>query len=89
MARAVVLYARTPAGPVKLGKVKHGQTVQIEVPQDAIKLYGKMDWAKSEMLDLIVVQPGGTVYVNMRFSFNPLRLFGIIAMPCRIQTSPK
>jgi len=88
-ARALVIYAQTPMGNVKLGKVKHGKTVQVEVPQNATQLYGKMDWAKSEKLDLAFINPGDTVYANLRFSLNPLRIFGIPNMPCRMETQPK
>jgi len=76
----------TPSDPVKLEKVKHGKTVNIVVPQNATKLYGKMDWAKSEKLDLAFINPGDTVYANLRFSLNPFRLLGIPNMPCRIET---
>lgn len=88
-ARALVLYALTPSGKVRLGKVKHGQSVSIEVPQDATHLYGKMDWAKSVPIDLTFFNGGETVYANLWLSLNPLLWLGIPTMPCKIESQPR
>ena len=87
--RALVMYARTPRGKVKLGKVKHGGTVTVDVPQDAITLYGKMDWCKSAPLDLTFYSGGETVFANLWFTMNPLRMIGIPTMPCRIEAQAR
>jgi len=88
-ARALTLFAKTPSGHVKLGKVKSGQSTPVEVPQDATEIYGKMDWAKSEPLDLAFVNPGETVYANLWFTLNPARMLGIPTMPCAIEGTPR
>ncbi len=88
-ARALVLYAKTPSGNVRLGTVKHGKTITVNVPQDAITIYGKMDWCKSVPLDLTFYSGGETVYANLWFTLNPLRLMGIPTMPCKIEAQPK
>ena len=72
----------------KIGEIKSGDTVQIEVPNSAKELYGKMDWGKSERLDLTFVEPNETVYVNHRFTLNPLRNLAIIKIPVRFEMKP-
>jgi len=89
IARALILYAKTPSGPVKLGKVKHGKSVVVQVPHDATEVYGKMDWAKSETFDLTAISPGDTVYANLRFTFNPARNIGFPNLPCKFETVPR
>jgi len=88
-ARALVLFATTPSGPVKLGRVKSGQSTSVDVPQDATEIYGKMDWAKSEPMDLTFISGGETIYANLWFTINPLRIIGIPTMPCAIESSPR
>lgn len=87
--RALVLYAKTPSGRVKLGKVAHGKSVIVDVPQDASQIYGKMDWCKSYPLELAFVSAGETVYANLWLTLNPLRMIGIPTMPCRIESVPR
>ncbi len=87
--RALVLYARTPTGKVRLGKVKHGSSVTVEIPQSATQIYGKMDWCKSYPMDLVFVNAGETVYANLWFTINPLRMIGIPTMPCRMEMVPR
>ncbi len=87
--RKLALFAKTPRGRVRLGEVKSGQSVNVNVPQDATQIYGKMDWAKSVSLDLTFFNGGETVYANLCFTLNPLRLMGIPTMPCRIESQPR
>jgi len=88
-ARALVLFATTPSGRVKLGKVKHGQSTTVDVPQDATEIYGKMDWAKSVAMDVTFISGGETIYANLWFTINPLRIIGIPTMPCAIESTPR
>jgi hypothetical protein len=88
-ARKLALFAQTPAGKVRLGDVKSGQSVTVDVPQDATEIYGKMDWAKSEVMDLSFVNPGETIYANLWFSLNPARMFGVPTLPCAIESTPR
>lgn len=87
--RGLHLFALTPRGPWRLGTVKSGQSVTVEVPQDATQIYGKMDWAKSEKLGLTFINPGDTVYANLWFTLNPFRNLGIPTMPCRFESVPR
>lgn len=50
--RKLHIYAKTPRGKWRLGAVKHGQSVEVQVPHDATQIYGKMDWCKSLKMDL-------------------------------------
>lgn len=62
--RKLALYAETPSGNIKLGDVSQGQTVQIQVPQAASHIYGKMGWAKTAKLNLAFISEGETIYAN-------------------------
>jgi len=88
-ARALMIYAQTPSGKVKLGKVKSGKSVTVNVPNDAEQLYGKMDWGSSLPLDLAFISAGETVYANLWFTLNPLKIFAITGIPCAIETQPR
>jgi len=88
-ARALALFAETPSGRVRLGKVRHGKSVEVQVPQDATKIYGKMDWCKSVKMDLAFVGEGDTIYANLWFTLNPFRLMGIPTMPCKFESVPR
>lgn len=85
----LAIFAKTPRGKWRLGDVKSGQSVQVNVPQDATQIYGKMDWAKSVPMDLTFVGEDQTIYANLWFSINPLRLLGIPTMPCKIEGVPR
>ena len=87
--RTLHLYAKTPNGKWRLGEVKQGQSVDVNVPQDATAIYGKMDWCKSVPLDLTFISGGETVYANAWFTLNPFRLIGIPTMPCKIESQPR
>lgn len=87
--RKLALFAKTPRGRVRLGEVKSGQSVTVNVPQDATQIYGKMDWCKSVALDLTFFNGGETVYANLWFTLNPFRLMGIPTMPCKIESRPR
>ena len=87
--RKLHIYAKTPRGKSRLGNVYSGKSVEIQVPQDATAIYGKMDWCKSVLLDLTFYNGGETVYANLWFSLNPFRLIGIPTMPCKIESQPR
>ena len=88
-ARALILFALTPSGEVKLGKVRSGKSVAIDVPNDATEIFGKMDWGKSLPLNLAFVEPGDTIYANLWFTFNPAQALGVSHIPCALETQPR
>ena len=87
--RKLHIYAKTPRGKWRLGEVKSGESVQVQVPQDASAIYGKMDWCKSVPMDLTFIGEGDTVYANLWFTLNPFRMMGIPTMPCAIEAKPQ
>lgn len=87
--RTLQLFAKTPSGPWRLGEVKQGASVTVNVPKDATHIYGKMDWAKSVPMDLTFVESGQTIYANAWFTLNPFRNVGIPTMPMKIEGVPK
>jgi len=87
--RALHIWVLTPRGKQRLGKVSQGQSVTVDVPQDATQIYGKMDWCKSVKMDLTFVSESDIVYANLWFTLNPLRLIGIPTMPCKIESVPR
>lgn len=87
--RKLVLYAQTPSGKRRLGEVNQGKSVTVNIPQDATQIYGKMDWCKSQPMDLAFVTGGDTLYANLWFTLNPLRIIGIPTMPCAIESHPR
>jgi len=88
-ARALTLFAKTPSGHVKLGKVKSGQSTSVDVPQDATQIFGKMDWGQTEPYDLALVSPGETLFVNSWFSFNLAKGAGILPLPIKFESNPR
>jgi hypothetical protein len=87
--RALHIWVLTPRGKQRLGKVSQGKAVTVDVPQDATQIYGKMDWARSEPMDLAFINAGDTVFANLWFTINPLRLIGIPTMPCKFESGPR
>lgn len=72
-----------------VGELKAGETKTLSIPDDAKELFGKMDWAKTNKFPLESVKNNHHLYVYAWFTFNFLRLFGIIAMPIKIQDHEK
>lgn len=87
--RALNLYVKTPSGDVKLGKVRQGKSVTVNIPQDATQIFGKMDWGQTEPYDLALVSPGETLFVNSWFSFNLAKGAGILPLPIKFESTPR
>ena len=87
--RALQIYVDTPRGAERLGKVSQGKSVTVQVPQDATRIYGKMDWGKSETIELAHVSASETIYANAFFTFNPFRNIGTSNLPIRFETAPR
>ncbi len=64
--------------------LKKGASTTIDVPDEAHELWGQMDWAKTDTLDLQGVRSGQTVRFEAYFTFNLLRGIGAQRMPFRI-----
>lgn len=65
----------------KLGTVRHGQSITIDVPDGGRQLWGRMDWAETNRLDLDDCGPGQTVVFKGYFTWDLLKGMGISKMP--------
>jgi len=82
--RALKLYV----DGTEIGSVMSGETVMLDISDGTQEIYGKMDWAKTNKFSLGFVKDGDELFANARFTLNPLRIFGIIELPIKIQTHP-
>ena len=67
----------------KVGNLMQTKTLEIDVPNEAVELYGKMDWAKTEKIPLQSLSDGAHLTVQTYFTLNPLKIFGITGLPAR------
>ncbi len=81
--------AKIMADGNEIGLIKSGETVNINIPEQANNLYIKMDWARSEPYHVNKLEEGQTLYVNAWFTFNPLRNFGIMTIPIALENKPR
>ena len=65
--------------------IKQGDEVEVELPEGAVHLFGKMDWAKTERFALKNISNGDRLILVPYFTINPLRMLGIMPMPIRIE----
>lgn len=77
------------ADNVEIGRINSGQTVTVQVPNDAQNLYAKMDWGWSPRYPAENVKDGQTIYMNGRFSLNILRNLGILPIPISLEDQPR
>ena len=89
--RPLRIYVKVPRQrqAIRLGVVKQGQSITIDVPQDAKQIFSKVDWFKTEPMDLSSVSAGDRIYANAWVSLNPLRLVGTPTLPIEMETAPK
>ena len=73
----------------KSDSVKDGESIEIQVPDNAAKLKGKMDWASTHLFSLENIKGGEAVIFEPYFTFNPLRHLGLLALPVRISLQHK
>lgn len=64
--------------------IKQGKAIEIEIPDDAVELRGKMDWGMTEPILLTNVKEGDIVTFKPYFTLNLLRSFGISTLPIRV-----
>ena len=67
----------------KVGNLMQTKTLELDVPDEAEILYGKMDWGKTEMFPLQALSDGAHITVQTFFTINPLRILGIPTLPAR------
>ena len=65
-------------------KLKQGERKGVEVPESTEFLYGKMDWGKTERIEIQKTSDVRQIEIRPYFSLNPLRWFGIMKLPIRL-----
>ena len=70
---------------VSIGGIKHKQKEVFEIPADAREIWGKMDWATTERLDISGYQfSKETVVFQSRFTWNTSKNLGVDKMPFEV-----
>ena len=77
------------ADDVEIGRVKSGETVNVEVPDHANNLYVKVDWGRSSPYPASNLKEGDTIYMNAWFTLNPLRNLAILPLPIALEQQPR
>lgn len=84
-ARAVRLFADGQ----KIGEIRQGETKEFELPAGAQTLCGKVDWGKTNSLNVEAIGDGAQFTLTPWFSLNLLRGFGIVELPIKLEMSPQ
>ena len=74
-------------GDVHLRGIKQGEQVEVEIPGDIEFICGKMDWAKTEKIEIEDLSEGDCVELVPYFSWkhaDSYRRFGKKSLPIRI-----
>lgn len=72
-----------------IGQIRQGDTAEFEIHPNAQLLYGKVDWGKTNMVNIQTISDGAHFTLKPWFSLNPLRSFGIIALPIKLEMAPE
>ena len=80
MLRALHIYV----DHIRIGKIKQGQTLEFNLPDRHQKIWGKMDWGKTERLDISDYTLDKTIVFKGYFSFNPFKALGLAELPFNI-----
>jgi len=81
--------AKIMADGNEIGLIKSGETINIKIPEQANNLYIKMDWGRSEPYPTNKLKEGQIIYINSWFTFNPLRILGIMTIPIAFENKPR
>jgi len=75
--RAVKIYVDN----IEIGQLKQGQELTCELPDAANIIYAKIDWGKTDPLNVDSVYDGEQINLKSYFTLNPLRNIGIMPLP--------
>ena len=67
-----------------VASINQGELIELEIPDDASVLCGKMDWGKTKPLSLIEIKEGDLVTFKPYFTLNLLRSLAIMSIPIEI-----
>lgn len=84
-----VRVAKIMADNVEIGRVRSGESVCANVPDDSTNLHAKMDWGRSKPFSVANLRNEQTIYLNAWLTLNPLRYLGIISIPIALEEEPR
>lgn len=65
-------------------EIRQGESKYIEMPDNSKVVYGKMDWAETNKVNISEMSEEEYIEISGFFSFNPLMIFGIGGLPIRL-----
>ena len=68
-----------------VASIRQGKSISIDVPSHEFEMYGKMDWAKTNVLIVPQARSGDHFHFKAQFTINPFRNLGIPTMPIRLE----
>ena len=71
----------------QVGSIRQKENITLDLPDAAGVLEGKMDWGKTDPVNLQAVQDGQTVTFQAYFSLNPMKIFALDGIPVRVSVS--
>ena len=69
---------------VEIGKLKNKGQLVLDVPADALELYGVMDWSETPRVNLNEVASGDEILFRGRFTFKRSEQLGLPHLPFTI-----
>ena len=69
-------------GNVYLRSMKQGEQAEVEIPENLEFICGRMDWAKTERIKIKDLSEGDCIEWSF-FTLNPLKMFGLTALPIK------
>ena len=69
---------------VSLGKIDQGQSLMFDAPDSSREIWGKMDWGKTDRLDLSHYNLSQTVVFRGLFTLNLFKNLGIANLPFHV-----
>ena len=70
---------------VRVGKIRQGQTLVFDAPDDCKEIWGKMDWGETVRLDISDYNASQTVVFKGRFTLNIFKNLGVSTMPFDVE----
>ena len=70
-------------GNVYLRGMKQGEQAEVEIPENLEFICGRMDWAKTERIKIKDFSEGDCIEMGPFFTLNPLKMFGLTALPIK------
>ena len=67
-----------------LTEIKQGERKEAEIPENVQFIYGSMDWAKTEKINIQNISEGECLEIVPYFTLNLLATLGLTALPISI-----